>query len=108
MTYQTIETINCTSRGINCVMQVASTAVPILPAIILLCLFIIITMATYYATTRRLGRGDLIASATGAGFVCCVVAYLMSLIPNFITNATIVPCIVIEIILVFMLIGSRD
>lgn len=104
--YATMESLNAT--GMNGILSVASTAVPILPGLILFALFIIITMGSYWAETRRKGRGDLPASMAGAGFVTCVVAFLMSMIPNFITNVTIVPCVILEILFVFFLLGSRD
>jgi len=104
--YQTLEDINGT--GIQGIIQTATAAVPIFPGLILGALFIILAFASYFSTQRRFGKADFPASFTVAGFVCVVVALLMSLIPNFITNATLVPVIILEIIFFIWLAISRE
>ena len=100
-TFKTMEDLNATN--IDGIMQTAAEAVPILPALILGALFIILAFTSYFSTMRRFGRGDLPASAAVAGFVTVIVALLFSLIPDFITNVTIVPVIILEILFVIWL-----
>lgn len=102
--YQTIEQVNGT--GINGVLQTASTAVPSLPALILTSIFIVIAYVSFFSTQRRTGRGDFWASCAVAGFVAVVIGFVMTLIPNFITNTTLVPAVALEIVFVVILFFS--
>ncbi|KKK89243.1 hypothetical protein LCGC14_2735070 [marine sediment metagenome] len=106
MAFKTMEDINGT--GIQGIMQTAAEAVPILPGLILGALFIILAFTSYFSAMRRFGKGDLPASASVAGFVTVIVALLFSLIPNFITNVTIVPVIILEILFVIWLYFSKE
>ena len=106
-TFQTMQDLNQT--GINGVLVTASTAVPFLPALILFAMFIILSFGAYFSSVRRTGRSDnFVGSLAVAGFVTVVIAFLMTLIPNFIDTYTLSITIVIEIIFVMWLFLSRD
>lgn len=106
LTYKTLEQINGT--GINGILQTASDAVPILPALILTALFIILSFGSYFSSVRRLGTASLSASFAVAGFVTTIIAFLMSLIPNFINAYTIGVCVILEIVFVMWLFMGKD
>ena len=110
MVYETLETLNAT--GLNGIFQVSASALDSLgvsfAGLILGAIFIVIAYVSYFSTVRRIGRGDLPASLTVAGFVCVVMAILMSMIPNFIDTKIIVIIIILEIIFAFVLVRSRE
>ncbi len=109
--YKTLEDINNTN-GLVGILQTASDAVPILPALIMSALFIVIVFANYFSTQRRTGRGDLPSSFAVAGFVTCIVGGLISMIPNFMpSNILVNPLsyfIILEIVFIFWLFLSRE
>ena len=106
MTYPTLETINGT--GITGIFQTVSAAVPIFPALILFAVWSILTFGMFFSSVRRVGKGDFPACFAVGGFVTSLVAFLMQLIPNFITTYTIVPVVALEIIAVVILISSKQ
>lgn len=99
--YKTLEEINQT--GIQGILVTSSNAVPMFPAFILGALFIILTIGSYFATERKIGRGDLFGSMAVAGFVCVIVSFLFSLIPNFQNVYILVSMVIIELILVLVI-----
>lgn len=106
MTYPTLETINGT--GIVGILQTVSEAVPIYPALLLFAIWSILTLGMLFASIRRIGKGDFVACLAVGGFVTTIIAFMMQLIPNFITNATIIPVVVLEIIAVILLLAKQD
>ncbi len=106
MTYLTIEDVNGT--GIAGLLQTTSSAVPIMPALILFALWSVLTFGMFYANVRRVGRGDFVVCWAVGGFVTVLISFLMQLIPRFITNYTIVPIVVIEIIAIACLLMKND
>jgi len=106
LTYKTLEDINGT--GIQGILQTASDAVPLLPAMILFSLFIVLSFGSMFYNTRKYGSAKMSSTFAVAGFVTMVVAVMMTLIPNFINTATVVTCIIIEIAFVFWLYSSTD
>lgn len=93
--------------GITGILQTASAAVPIFPALILFAVWSVLTFGMYFSSVRRIGKGDFAACFAVGGFVTTLVAFLMELIPNFITTATIIPVVVLEIIAVVILISKE-
>ena len=106
LAYKTLEQINQT--GINGILATSSDAVPLLPALILFALFIILSFGAYFSTVRRIGYASMPSVFAVAGFVTTVIAFMMSIIPNFINTLTIGFCVIIEIGFVFWLYLSKD
>ena len=107
MVYKTIEQINGT--GMTGLLQTVSDAVPIFPGLILLAIWAILTFGMFFSSVRRTGRGDFVACNAVGWFVAMICSIIMSIIPNFITNVTIIPVIIMTIVsFVFLIISNTD
>jgi hypothetical protein len=107
MTFKTLLDYN-SSQGLIVPFQAVSDAVPGFAFGVCSVVWLIIALGTYYNQQRRFGKGEIFASTSVGGFIACVSAGLMSLIPNFISTTEIIILIVIELISVVLLFIDKD
>ena len=112
--YKTLSDYN-QSQGLISLLQAASDGVSdspwhlvSLPFLILSAVWIILSFGSFYAMSRRYGKGDLQASINAGGFTAVILAGLMSLIPNFISMRDVIIIVVLEICAFIWLWISRE
>lgn len=100
MTYTTLEQLNVSDT--TNIFQAAASAVPILAAMILLAIFITLAFGSMFALQRRFGRRDYIpACFSVAGMVTTIIAFILTLIPNFIQTYVVIVTVLITIGCIF-------
>lgn len=104
--WETFEEFNRTDAS-GLLLYPANTWSGFIP-LVLVGLFIISMLATFFARQRLTGKGDFIGSFAAAGFFTAIISISMSLIPDLINGLTIAVCIAIAIIGVILLLVSRD
>lgn len=79
--YQTLQEYQNTtgSADLGTIFCYNNTLFPFITLVFLVPLFLIIMLATFFATKRAVGRGDIVASLTAASFVNMIVAGILSL-----------------------------
>jgi len=70
----------------------------IFPSMIILTIWAILSIGSFFATTRRYGTANLLASMVIGGFVASLIGGILLIIPNFMPLTVIVISIVIEIV----------
>jgi len=75
---------------------------------ILLALFIIVLLATFFTQKRLTAREDFFSSFAVAGFFVAVMAIIMTLVEGLIDNYTLTITIVIAIVGVILLFITKD
>jgi len=108
MPYPLISTYNM-SAG----MQVPFQYVNVITAgvfinMLLASIWIIFAMGSYFMSKRRMGVGDFPQSLAVAGFVTTTFAFLLRMIPDLVSGATLVVCFVITSISVVIFLFSRE
>jgi hypothetical protein len=106
MVYTDMVSQNITS--ISGLFVYVSQAVPIFIPLLLMSLFVIVSLGSFFAQRRLTGTGNFWGSFAVAGYFIAVVSGVMSLIPNLINSFVVVICIVIAVIGTAMLIHSGD
>lgn len=76
--------------------------------LVLLALFSIVMMSSFFSQKRLTGKGDFYASFAVAGFFIAVVSSVMMLVDGLINLQTVVICIAIAIIATILLLTSKD
>jgi len=103
MAYLTFQQYNQT--GIAGLLTYPSEVVPQFVPLVLIALFSIVLLSTYFGQKRIVGRGDLISSFAVAGFFTAVISITMTMVDGLINLATVITAIgvaVIGIILLFV------
>ena len=81
---------------------------PYIIPLVLLSLFSIVLLSTYFSQKRLTGRGDFFSSFAVAGFFIAIIALVMTLTEGLINNTTLTICIVVSVIGAIFLIISKD
>ena len=84
MTYQTLQDFNAT--GMDDVIVYVAQTVPLFVPFMLLIIYLIFTLGTYFGSRKFTGKGDIFASLTVAGFVTTALCVLMSIKEGLINN----------------------
>ena len=97
MQYPTLESYNYS--GVTQILYADNGAVHfgLFPALIIISIFAIISLGSYFATTRRYGRGDFLSSLNVGGFVASIISGIMLIIPHFETLRVVVITVLVEI-----------
>lgn len=92
LVYQTLQTYQNTtgSADLGTVFCYDNSIVPFVSLVILIPLFIIITLSTFFATKSATGRGDFVASITAGSFVETLGAGILSVTNCMGTNVPLV------------------
>lgn len=108
MPYKTLEQLN--STGIVGILQTNAIAVQsnMFPAMIILAVWMIITIGSFFSNIRRYGKGKLWASITVGGFVASIIAGLFLIIPNFMPLRILVITVILEIISFILLMTDEN
>jgi len=104
--YNTLESLNAT--GLVGLLQTNSDATILFPSMIIVAIWAIIAMGSFYATTRRYGQGNFMASLTVGGFIASIIAGIMMIIPNFMPLRVLVITVIIEILCFLVLVGESS
>lgn len=108
LAYRTLDTYN-SSNGMASIAQAAADAEPSTFPMILLGLFIITLLSTYFAQRKlTFGRVSFAASFAVAGYITVITAFIMTAIPGLISTFTLTTCIVVAIIGTAFLLFNRD
>jgi len=108
MTYPLI-----TSYNLSAGMQVPFQYVNVITGgifinMLLASIWIIFALGSYFMQKRRMGIGDFPQSIAVAGFVTTTFAFLLRLIPNMVSGATLVVSFVVASIGVVIFLFSRE
>lgn len=106
MTYQTID--NLSNANIGDILSYPTVNTPTFFPLILVAIFIIITMVSFFRELNRESKGNLMSSLAVSGFITTVVALAMSLL-GLIQREVVVIILVISIIfeVIFLLTGRE-
>jgi len=106
MVYQTITNQNVTT--ISGLFIYVSEQVPAFIPIMLLTLFFIVFLGSFYAQKRISGSVNVWASMSVAGYLVTVISVLMNLVPNLIDSYVVLVCVVVTIIATTLLITQES
>ena len=96
MAYQTIMDYNIT--GVDDILRYANTIFPFAP-IFLLCVFLIVSLATFFGAMRgSRGAPDIFGSMMVGGFITSMVAFIMTLGEGIISTYYVIVCIVLTLL----------
>jgi len=110
MPHETLEDLNA-SEGFHVLFTYVNDVTGgIFSIMLLLSLFLVIALGTYFSALRTKGKGDLPASCAVAGFVTSSASILMLGIDGLVSVTTVVTTVVISILFVawFFIGGSSD
>jgi len=107
MVYKTFAEMN-QSEGIQVIFSYVSEIEPLFTPILLFVIFFISAIGSYFLERNFTGRGNLLGSLATGGFVTTVIAYVMSLIPNFINTITVIICLIITIVFVLLFLITKE
>jgi len=107
MAYKLLTSYNGSEGGFI-VLQSATDSFPILPAMILLMVYMITLLSSFFSQKRLTGRGNFGGSMAAAGILTFVVSIALSLIPNIISQTYVVISLVIAIIGVVILFVTKE
>ena len=105
MTYETFTEFNDSS--IAGLFLYPAQVVPAFVPLILVSLFLVALMTTYFSQRRLTGRGDFTSSFAVSGYFVTVVAFIMSLITNLVNIITVTICLSISIVGTILLLISK-
>lgn len=83
MAYQTLDQVNVTEP--SQIFTYVVSVVPIFPSLLLVAIFLITTIGSYFAQKRIQGIANFPASYAVGGFVTASIALVMSLLPGFLS-----------------------
>lgn len=106
MAYTTFTDYNVSS--VQDILTYPAVVVPFFWDFVLFAVFCIVTLSTFFASTRLKNKGDIMVSISVAAWFTTILSFVMSLIPGMISLATIVVCIAVSIISFIMLLFSRE
>ena len=75
---------------------------------LLISIWLIFAMGSYFMTKQRMGVGDFPQSIAVAGFVTTTFAFLLRMIPNLVSGGALIICFVISAISVVIFLFSRE
>lgn len=104
--YPTLSSANIT--GTDQILVYVAGNMPIFTPLLLLTVFAVITLSTWYGTKKMSGYGDFFTSAAAGGYITTIIAVLLTLIPGMINLYTLTTCVVISIIMTIFLFFSRE
>jgi len=90
--------LNGTNTTITDLFTHSADVVPIFVPLILLSVFLIATLGSYFAQQRASGRGDFPASFAVGSWLTAIISIVFSLIPNFIRSGTVIFCVALAIL----------
>ena len=93
--------------GLQRMFLYAADTVPLFTPLILVALFLIVALGSFYSQTRLGGRGDFWSSFAIAGYVISVVAAVMTLVDGLIDLNTLVIVFAVTIIGTLLLFISK-
>ena len=105
MTYQTFTEFNDTS--IAGLFLYPAQIVPAFVPLVLVALFLVTLMTTYFSQRRLTGRGDFTSSFAVAGYFVTVIAFIMSLVSNLVNIVTVTICLSVAIVGTILLLISK-
>lgn len=106
--YPEVNDVVNSSEGIHTLFIYVSEIVPIFIPLLLFSLFIIVFLGSFFAS-KRTGTGNAAASFAAAAYLTTIVAFFMSLIPNFINSSTVIITLMISILAsLFLFFGSKN
>lgn len=93
------------SEGVHVLFQYVSSVEPIFFPLVLFAIFIIACLGSFFTQKSLTGRGNFLASASVAGFMTTMAAYVLSLIPGIVNTFTVVVCLILSVVftLLFLL-----
>lgn len=106
MTYQTLAEYNSTGMA-GMLTYVADTVDIFIPGLLLV-LFGVTLLGTYFAQKRSEGRGNFLASFAVASYFTAIISYFMMLIPGLIDNITLAITTTFAIVATIILFISKD
>lgn len=106
MSYQTID--NISNANIGEILSFPSVNTPTFFPLILVAIFVVITMVSFFREIKREGRGNLMSSLAVSGFITTVIALSMSLL-GLIQREVVVMILVISLVfeVIFLLTGKN-
>ncbi len=108
MAYPEVNDIVNSSEGIHTLFQYTSEIVPMFVPMVLFSLFLIVFLGSFFAS-KRVGSSSATASFAAASYLTTIVAFFMSLIPNFINQSTVIITLMISILAsLFLFFGSKN
>ncbi|MFB6246868.1 MAG: hypothetical protein ABEI74_04745 [Candidatus Pacearchaeota archaeon] len=105
MAYKEINDFNTT--GIGSIFKYSADVVPAFIPLVLVSVFIVSTLGSYFAQMRRQGEGDFPGSFAVGSWITAIVAVTLSLFDNLIRTGTVVSSIALAIIGMIWLYVSR-
>lgn len=106
MTFQTIDEFNVT--GIEGLFLYAAEVVPIFIPLLLLAIFMITMLGTFFSQKRLTGSSDFLSSMTVASWITTIAAFILSLNEGLINITTISVAVAITAITTILLLVSDD
>ena len=76
--------------------------------LLLVAIFTIFAMGSYFIQKRSIGTGDFPMSLAVAGFVTTTFAFIMRLIPGLVSGESLACCLIATGLFVLMFLFSRD
>lgn len=105
MAYKEIGDFNTT--GVQSIFQYSAEVVPIFIPLILMAVFLVSTLGSYFAQMRRDNQGDFPASFAVGSWITAIIALVLSLFENLIRTGTVVTTIALAIAGMIWLYVSR-
>lgn len=106
MAYQTFSEYNQTDLA--GLFTYPAQVVPQFIPMVLMAIFFITIMGTYFSQKRLTGRGDFFASFAVAGFFTAVIAFVMTLVENLINVQTLVIAASVALIGLILLLTNTN
>ena len=104
--YRTLEDLNGT--GIVGIFQANAEATIWFPIMIVVSIWAIIGLGSFYASIRRHNRAEFLASLTVGGCVASVIAGILMIIPDVMPLRIVVITIILEIIFVILFFSDKN
>ena len=106
MTYQTFTEYNQTDLA--GLLTYPASVVPQFIPLVLMAVFLITMMGSFFSQKRLTGRGDFLVSFSIAGFFTAVISFLMTLVEGLINLQTIVIISAIALIGIILLMINNN
>ena len=95
MTYPTID--NLTTSNLQEILKFSTTGVPMFWPVMLMVIFLVIGLGSFFRELRREGKGNLLSSFAIAGYVTSAIALIMTLM-ELIQGKVMVICLTVSLV----------
>lgn len=105
--FEELDTRNM-SEGMHVLFQYVSSIEPIFFPLVLFAIFIIVCLGSFFTQKNLTGKGNFLASASVAGFITTIAAYVLSLVPGIVNTFTVIVCLVVSIVFTLLFLLKKD